>query len=158
MQQPRNNPAPSGAKEPDTLAYSLVPDTTYDGVKFFDQSATPYNAYPELDGWVSAPPNPVGNGYGSMQVYRRTTDGGREDLLVTYTGPDRAGADGLRLTGDTRNVYLVLSCSAEAAVLMPGSTMIPVGDLDRALRAWRPAEDGTLEEFDPSSGETVASC
>jgi hypothetical protein len=93
-----------------------------------------------------------------MQVYRRTTESGREDLLVMYTGADRAGVDGLRLTGDTRNVYLVLSCSAKAAVLMPGSTVIPIGDLDRALQAWQPGPEGTLEEFDPSTGEAVDSC
>lgn len=140
------------------LRYSIVEDDTYIGVKFFDQSVEPYNAYPELEGWISAPPNPVGNEYGSMQVYRRTVDGSREDLVVMYTRPDNLGVDGLRLTGDTSGVHLVLSCSAEAAVLVEDPDIGPPRDLGDATRAWRPGPDGVLVEFDPTTGETTGSC
>jgi hypothetical protein len=158
IQQPLDGPPSIAPVQPNPRAYSLVRDPAYVGVKFFDQSAVPYNAYPEFDGWVSVGPNPVGNEHGSMQVYRRTTESGREDLLVMYAGPDHEGVDGLRLTGDTRDVYLVLSCSSEAALLMPGSTATPIADIDQALRAWRPGADGSIVEFEPIAGPVDESC
>lgn len=138
--------------------YSIVEDASYLGVAFGDETVEPYNAYPELGGWFSAM-GPVGNDHGSLILYRRGGGSEREDLVVMFIYPDNVGVDALRLTGDTGQVHLGLSCSGKAVVLV--SDVVELNrykDLDEAVRAWRPGPDGILEEFDPATGEPVGSC
>lgn len=139
--------------------FSIVVDESYVGVKFYDETAEPYNAYPEFDGWLSVGPGPTGNEYGGMMVYRRSGETGREDLVVMWERPGNVGVHGLRLTGDTSEAHLILSCQAEAVLLIPDSSYTrPDRRVSEALRAWRPGPSGMLEEFDPATGDSMGSC
>lgn len=137
--------------------YSIVRDASYLGIT--GGRIEPLEAYnhPELGEWLYA----TGPVTGGLIMYRRHTGssaGEREDLVVMLIG--LVGVDALRLTGDTSQVHLGLSCSERAVVLVPHG--IPMDstnhDLDEAIRAWRPGPDGTLVEFDPATGESMHSC
>jgi hypothetical protein len=138
--------------DPGDLPYQLVRDTTYLGVKFYDDSVKPYNAYPELDHWRTVGKGPVGNEHGSVMLFRATTDQGRQDLVVMWVGPYSVATDAIRLTGDASRVHLDLSCDGQAAVLVFGPPVGKYQDVSDAIRAWRPGLDGTLIEFDPTGG------
>lgn len=121
--------------DPGGLPYRFVRDTTYLGVKFFDESVEPYSAYPELGDWETVGKSPVGNDHGSVVLFRATTAQGRQDLVVMFVGPHNVATDAIRLTGDTSQVNLDLSCDGQAAVLVSGPPGGQYPDVSDAIRA-----------------------
>ncbi|NIP95112.1 MAG: hypothetical protein GWO24_17350, partial [Akkermansiaceae bacterium] len=70
---------------------------------------------PELGDWFYAS-GPIGvqGPVAGFIMYRRYTDAGREDLAVLLAD---GAVDAIRLTGETSDVYLGLSCDDGVVVL-----------------------------------------